>query len=234
MLKALPLSDQTGESRQQLVIARRNPPEAPRPGGSIRIFFFFMPLPSIQLYLLFNINRNSWLCWFVDPELLILRTAVGASSALHQNSRSPRGVKGTWIQWVVSVVSMYAHMYLQSYIYIYIYILHIRFLAGFSPQTPLQAWLKSGNRIQIPFTWGGPPPRFHSNQSFSGWAATMAEPPTFTKALLAYQISMAKRAYHLHNHPTQKGGPPWSSTHAHCQEGSSSSLCLHLEAARSP
>ena len=51
----------------------------------------------------------------------------------------------------------------------------------------------------------------------------MAEPPTFTKALLAYQISMAKRAYHLHNHTTQKGGPPWSSTHAHCQEGSSSS-----------
>ena len=55
---------------------------------------------------------------------------------------------------------MYVHMYLQSlFIYIcdiYIYILHIRFFAGFSPQTPLQAWLKSGNRIQIPFTWGVP------------------------------------------------------------------------------
>ena len=63
---------------------------------------------------------------------------------------------------------MYVHIYLQSYVYIYnicnhiyIYIyciqyLHIRFFAGFSPQTPLQAWLKSGNRIQIPFTWGVP------------------------------------------------------------------------------
>ena len=138
----------------------------------------------------------------------------------------------------ISCIHVCAYVFTIIYIYniIYIYILHIRFLAGFSPQTPLQAWLKSGNRI-LPFTWGVPhlgsiPIRVLAAE-LQPWLSLQPSPRHSWPIRFQWPNAI-KRAYHLHNHPTQKGGPPWSSTHAHCQEGSSSSLCLHLEAARSP
>ena len=119
----------------------------------------------------------------------------------------------------------YNHIYIYIYIILY-YILHIRFLAGFSPQTPLQAWLKSGNRIQIPFTWGvlhlGSIPIRVFAAELQPWLSLQPSPRHSWPIRFQWPNAI-KRAYHLHNHTTQKGGPPWSSTHAHCQEGSSSS-----------